>query len=70
MIITHLLKHFKVDLSGENVVAPAIVIDRTLLKRMQAGTRTNAQPSQVHPSQQFPSGSFSSSADLYSAIMN
>ena len=32
MIITRLLKYFKVDLSGESVVAPAIDIDRILLK--------------------------------------
>jgi len=33
MIITHLLKYFKIDVSSENTFPPSVDIDRTLLKR-------------------------------------
>jgi len=70
MIITHVLNYFKVDLSGENIVAPAIDIDRTLLKRMQAGTCVHAQPPSVQYPPQFALGSSSSSTDSNSAILS
>jgi len=33
MIITRLLKHLKIDLSGEKAIAPSVDINSTLLKR-------------------------------------
>jgi len=42
MMITHLLKYFKIDFSFETAFAPSVNIDRTFLKRMQAGTREHA----------------------------
>jgi len=42
MIITCLLKHLKVDFSGEKAIAISVDINSTLLKRMQTGTRVYA----------------------------
>jgi len=42
MILIRVLKHLKIDLSKEKIIAPSIDIDRTLLKRMQAGLRAHA----------------------------
>jgi len=44
MIVTHLLRYFKIDISGEAAYPHSIDIDHTLLKRMQCGTRAHAQP--------------------------
>ena len=70
MIITRLLKYFKVDLSDESVVAPSIDIDCILLKRMQVGTRAHAQAPHVQSPPHFAPDSSSSSIYLYSAILN
>ena len=47
MIVTHLLRYFKIDISSETAYPPSIDIDRTFLKRMQSGTRAHAQPPPV-----------------------
>jgi len=49
MMITHLLRYFKIDLSFETSFALSVNIDRTLLKRMQAGTYVRAHVSQAPP---------------------
>ena len=70
MIITHLLRYFKIDISGETAYPSSIDIDRTILKRMQSGTRAYAQPPSVQLSSLFASGSSSSPTDPYSFLMN
>jgi len=42
MIITHLLKYFKINVSGEKAFDPSVEIDRTLLKKIQASTHAHA----------------------------
>jgi len=44
MIVTRLLRYFKIDIRGETAYPLSVDIDRTLLKRMQSGTRAHAQP--------------------------
>jgi len=44
MIITYVLKYFKIDVSNENAFLSSVDIDRTFLERMQAGTRAHALP--------------------------
>ena len=70
MIITHILRYLKVDISSESAYPPSINIDYTLLKRMQPGTRAQAQPLPTELSSQFASRSSSSFADRYAILMN
>jgi len=49
MMITHLLRYFKIDISSETAFAPPDNIDRTLLKRMQVGARERANVPQAPP---------------------
>ena len=49
MILTHLFKHLRIDLSDEKAIAPSADINHILLKRMQASTRAHAQPSSIQP---------------------
>ena len=69
MIITRLLKHLKIDLSGEKAIAPSVDKNSTLLKRMQTGARVYAPVTPVQPQVPFASGSTSSSANPYAAVM-
>jgi len=64
MIITHLLKHLKIDLSPEKVISPSVDNNSTLLKRMQAGTHDHAPPLlPIQPQVHFIFGSSLSSVD-------
>ena len=64
MMISHLFKYLKIDISGETVFASSTDIDCTLLKRMQAGARAYIPQA---PPPQFASGS-SSSGDPFPAL--
>ena len=49
MMITHLLKYFKIDLSFETAFSPSVNIDHTLLKRLKVGTREHAHQAPPSP---------------------
>jgi len=68
MILTHLFKYLKVDLSWDSVVPHAVCIDRSLLKRMHAASCVRPT-SHVLPPPQGNIGS-SSSSDPYSSLLN
>jgi len=70
MILTHLFKHFKINLSDGRTVAPSIDIDCTLLKRMHVGLHAQAPPHPTSlPAQYFAFSSFSSAVDPYAGII-
>ena len=61
MMIFHLLRYLKINLSSEAAFAPSVNIDRTLLKRMQVGTREHVYIPQAPHRPHFDSWSSSSS---------
>ena len=67
MIVTYLLRYFKIDISGETACPPSIDIDRTLGCN-PALVLMSAPPVQLPP--QFASRYSPSFADPYSALMN
>ena len=73
IILTHLFKHLKINLSNKRSAAPSIDNDRTLLKRMHVGFHAQAPPhptsASTSPSvQYFTFGSSSSAIDPYADI--
>ena len=73
MILIHLFKHLKINLSDERTVAPSIDINHTLLKRMHVSLRAQAPPHPTSaptspPAYPFASGFSSSAANSYTDI--
>jgi len=70
MLITHLFKQLKFDISTERSIESSVDINNTLLKRIRARERIPAtQPSPIIPAIVHGSSSASSaSLDLHSAL--
>jgi len=71
MMLTHVFKHYEVDLSRRTSIPPAASIDCSLLKRMHTATRVFREQaaSRAPPPSQSDIGSLSSS-DPYSSLLN
>jgi len=70
MMIDHLFKYFKFDISSETAFAPSLNIGHTLLRMMQAGTRERAHIPQGPRHPQFDFGSSYSSIQALMDKMN